>query len=55
VLAFDAFPGRWRVEQLRRNAAATAFWRQVIGTYTGGRFEEAAPFGHPVQTFTTPA
>jgi len=54
VLAFDAFPGRWRVEQLRRNTAAIAFWRQVIDTYTGGSFEEAAPHGHPVQTFTTP-
>ena len=54
VLAFDAFPGRWRVEQLRRNAGASAFWRRVIGDYTGDRYEEAAPFGHPVQTFTSP-
>jgi predicted acetyltransferase len=54
ALAFDAFPGHWRVEQLRRNTAATVFWREVIDAYTGGRFEEAAPYGHPVQTFTTP-
>jgi len=54
VLAFDAFPGRWRVEQLRHNAAATAFWRRVIDDYTGGRYEESAPYGHPVQTFTAP-
>ena len=53
ALAFDAFPGRWRVEQLRRNAGATAFWREVIAGYTGGRYEEAAPYGHPVQTFTS--
>jgi predicted acetyltransferase len=54
ALAFDAFPGRWRVEQLRRNTAATAFWRRVIDDYTGGRYEESAPHGHPVQTFTVP-
>jgi predicted acetyltransferase len=54
VRAFDAFPGRWRVEQLRRNTGATGFWRRVIGDYTGGRYEEAAPYGHPVQTFTSP-
>ena len=53
-LAFEAFPGRWRVEQLRRNTGATAFWRQVIAAHTRGRYEEAAPHGHPVQTFTTP-
>ena len=54
ALAFDAFPGRWRVEQLRRNTGATAFWRRVIADHTGGRYDEAAPYGHPVQTFTVP-
>jgi predicted acetyltransferase len=54
VHIFDAFPGRWRVEQLRRNEPATAFWRRVIGDYTGGRYEESASYGHPVQTFTAP-
>jgi len=53
-LVFDAFPGTWRVEQLRRNIAATAFWRGVIGVRTGGRYEESAPFGHPVQRFSVP-
>jgi predicted acetyltransferase len=38
---FDAFPGRWEVAQLAANAPAQAFWRSVIGRYTGGRFEDA--------------
>ena len=39
---FSLFPGRWRVQQSPRNAGAQAFWRKVIGEYTGGRFEEIA-------------
>jgi predicted acetyltransferase len=38
---FDMFPGRWEVTQLAANAPAQAFWRAVIGRYTGGRFEDA--------------
>lgn len=37
---FDMFPGRWEVIQLTRNVEAQAFWRAVIGRYTGGRFED---------------
>jgi predicted acetyltransferase len=33
-------PGRWEVGQMPENLAAQAFWRQVIGEYTGGRFKE---------------
>src|SRR5262245_30816850 len=40
TLAFDSFRGPWEVRQLSRATAATAFWRSVIGRYTGGRFEE---------------
>jgi hypothetical protein len=28
------------VREKTENLAATAFWRRVIGRYTGGRFEE---------------
>lgn len=38
--AFDRFPGRWEVAQVPENTGAVAFWRKVIGRYTGGRFEE---------------
>jgi predicted acetyltransferase len=37
---FDRFRGRWEVRQIRANAAATSFWRRVIGQYTGGRYTE---------------
>lgn len=38
--AFARFRGRWEVRQVAKNSAATAFWRRVIGRYTGGSFEE---------------
>ena len=38
--SFDRFRGPWEVRQKTENLAATAFWRRVIGRYTGGRFEE---------------
>lgn len=37
---FAALPGRWEVGQMLQNLAAQAFWRQVIGEYTGGRFKD---------------
>jgi predicted acetyltransferase len=37
---FDRFGGPWEVRQRGENAAATAFWRRVIGDYTGGRFDD---------------
>jgi len=39
--AFELFPGRWEVFQLRENVVAQAFWRKVIGAYTAGRYVEA--------------
>jgi predicted acetyltransferase len=40
VCVFDLFPGRWEVRQTARNTLATAFWRKVIGAYSGGNFQE---------------
>ena len=55
--AFDRFKGPWEIRQRRENVAATAFWRRVIGGYTGGKFDEVhwdnAAWTGPVQTFTT--
>jgi predicted acetyltransferase len=52
---FDAFPGRWEVREVARNTGAQAFWRKVIGRYTGGRFEEVVrddeTWRGPVQRF----
>lgn len=39
---FDRFPGRWEVREIAANLPAQAFWRAIIGRYTGGRFEERA-------------
>jgi predicted acetyltransferase len=51
---FDAFRGRWEVGEMRQNLAAQAFWRKVIGDYTGGAYAEAVPapkWDGPVQRF----
>jgi predicted acetyltransferase len=52
---FARFPGRWEVGQVVENTAAQAFWRDVIGRYTGGRYREVAldepAWQGPVQTF----
>ena len=37
---WDRFPGRWQVREIAANTPAHAFWREIIGRYTGGRFEE---------------
>jgi predicted acetyltransferase len=52
---FDRFPGWWQVEQSAANVPAQAFWRRVIGDYTGGRYEEIVPGGQlgPVQRFNS--
>ena len=57
---FGRLPGQWVVRQDVTNSGAIAFWRQVIGEYTGGHYEEAyceEPEGsghyHLVQTFVS--
>ncbi|MCG7381164.1 GNAT family N-acetyltransferase [Paenibacillus sp. ACRRY] len=52
---FHRFPGRWKVTQVRNNVIAQAFWRKVIGAYTGGRFREKfhPELGNPSQFFVT--
>lgn len=40
VDAFNRFPGRWQVTQVPGNDPAIAFWRRVIGDYTGGAYRE---------------
>lgn len=52
---FDMFPGPWEVGQITTNLPAQAFWRVVIGRYTGGRFEEVHrdDWDGPMQTFVS--
>jgi predicted acetyltransferase len=39
---FDRSPGNGDLGTARGNAAAQAFWRRVLGRYTGGRYREVA-------------
>ena len=49
---FDTYPGEWEVSEIARNLPAQAFWRKIIGRYTGGNFEEVAmDDGDVAQTF----
>jgi predicted acetyltransferase len=56
---FDRFPGRWEVSELRDNLAAQAFWRRVIGRYTGSAYREVtlddSRWRGPVQSFDSRA
>ncbi len=53
--AFDRFAGAWEVAQMAENVGAQAFWREVIGAYTGGRYVETVlndeRLRGPIQSF----
>lgn len=59
TFVFDLHPGTWEVKQLASHPGSTAFWRKVIGGYTGGRYEErqgeAASEVGPIQLFDNSA
>lgn len=38
---FDRLRGRWEIGTVHGNATAQAFWRRVLGRYTGGDYREA--------------
>lgn len=40
LMIFDRFPGQWEVLESDFNKSGQAFWRTVVGEYTGGRFTE---------------
>jgi predicted acetyltransferase len=54
-----AHPGLWEVGQMPQNRAAQAFWRQVVGAFTQGRYTEltltAGSWQGVVQQFEVPA
>lgn len=52
---FDMFPGDWKVSQVRANMPARNFWHRVIGSYTGGDFQERfnPKQGNPSQYFSS--
>lgn len=54
VQLFDRYPGVWEVSEIAQNRPAQAFWRKIIGRYTGGKFEEETfDDGDVLQRFTT--
>lgn len=50
-LIFDRFAGRWEILEYQRNPDAVAFWRRILGAYTGGRYQERITNGEVVQHF----
>jgi predicted acetyltransferase len=52
---FDRLPGKWEVRQATENRNAVAFWRNIIGEYTSGNFQETLLAGEdwrgPAQSF----
>ncbi len=52
---FDMFRGKWEVRQIKKNEAGQMFWRNIIGEYTGGRFNETVldkeSWRGPIQSF----
>lgn len=40
IKAFEYFPGKWEVREIRENPKARAFWLKVIDEYTKGNFNE---------------
>lgn len=52
---FDLYPGEWEVSEIPQNYPAQAFWRKIIGRYTGGHFtEQIMEDGEVVQFFRSP-
>jgi predicted acetyltransferase len=50
-LILDRFAGRWEITEYQRNPGAVKFWRRVVTTYTGGRFQERIFNGEVRQSF----
>jgi predicted acetyltransferase len=52
-LIFGRFSGRWLITETVGNTEAVAFWRAVLGPYTGARYRERIADGEVHQTFET--
>jgi predicted acetyltransferase len=44
---WDGLPGNWVVRVAEANRTGLPFWRDVVGAYTGGAFEESTRPGRP--------
>lgn len=55
ALVFDRHPGTWELTVLPTNTGAVAFWRSMLGRYTGGRQEEVQVPGDTIVRFMSRA
>ena len=51
TLIFSRFSGQWLVTETVGNHEAVTFWRKVLSTYTGGRYQERVADGEVRQSF----
>ena len=52
-LILDRFEGAWLITELLRNDPAVQFWRQVVGSYTAGQYQERIVNGEVQQRFAS--
>jgi predicted acetyltransferase len=50
-LIFNRFAGTWEIVEFVYNKPAVAFWRSIVSTYTGGKFNETVAQGEVRQLF----
>ncbi len=53
TLIFDRFAGEWEIVEYERNPSAVAFWRGVLRSYAGAKFEERVRHGEVRQRFSS--
>ncbi|HTT07066.1 MAG TPA: GNAT family N-acetyltransferase [Steroidobacteraceae bacterium] len=52
-LILDRFEGAWLITEHLRNDPAVQFWRQVVGGYTAGKYQERIVNGEVQQRFAS--
>jgi predicted acetyltransferase len=52
-LILDRFEGAWLITEHSRNPSAVHFWRQVVGGYTAGKYQERIVNGEVQQRFAS--
>ncbi len=52
-LILERFTGAWLITEHLRNADAVEFWRRVVTSYTGGRYQERIVNGEVHQRFVS--
>ena len=53
ALIFSRFAGRWEISEATTNSRAVSFWRQIVMSYTRGRYDERVRDGEVRQTFVS--